>query len=108
VVVGGEVVSDPDEPRAERAAVRLPPGALEVAVGLEERLLGDVLGVVVVADPVVRVRVDVTEVIAVELLEGAVELGLRLLLRRRRALGCVGHMASVPRLMLLSSLSRPA
>ena len=56
----------------------LAPGALEVAVGLQEGLLGEVLGVVVVADPVVGVGVDVAQVVAVELLEGAVELGLRL------------------------------
>ena len=87
VVVRGEVVGDPDEPGAKRAPVRLAPGALEVAVRLEERLLGDVLGVVVVTDPVVRVRVDIAQVIAIELLEGAIELGLRLLLHRRRGGG---------------------
>ena len=53
VVVGGEVVRDPDQPGAQRPAVRFPPRPLEVAVGLEEGLLGEVLGVVVVADPVV-------------------------------------------------------
>ena len=55
----------------------LAPRALEVPVGLKERLLGQVLGVVVVAHPVVRVRVDVAQVGPVEVLEGAVELGLR-------------------------------
>ena len=47
--------------------------ALEVAVGLEEGLLGEVLGVVVVADPVVGVAVDVAQMRAVELGEVAVE-----------------------------------
>src|SRR5436190_9536737 len=59
VVVGGEVVCDPDQPRSQRPAVRLATRALEVPVGLQEGLLGEVLGVVVVADAVVRVRVDV-------------------------------------------------
>ena len=48
--------------------------ALEVPVGLQERLLGQVLGVVVVAHPVVRVRVDVAQVRPVELAEVGVEL----------------------------------
>jgi hypothetical protein len=43
VVVGGEVVRDPDEPGAKRAPVRLSPGALEVPIRLKEGLLGDVL-----------------------------------------------------------------
>jgi hypothetical protein len=59
VVVGRQVVGDANQPRAQRAAARLPLGALEVPVGLQERLLREVLGVVMVADPVVRVRVDV-------------------------------------------------
>ena len=71
-------MGDADEPRAQRAAVGLALGALEVPVGLQEGLLGEVLGVVVVADAVVGVGVDVAQVIAVELLEVAVELGLRL------------------------------
>ena len=57
--------------------LRLALRALEVPVGLQERLLGEVLGVVVVADPVVRVRVDVAQVRPVELGEVA---------RRARAL----------------------
>ena len=44
--------------RPSRLALR----ALEVPVGLQEGLLGEVLGVVVVADPVVRVGVDVAQV----------------------------------------------
>jgi hypothetical protein len=38
-----------------------------VAVGLKEGLLGEVLGVVVVADPVVGLAVDVAQVRLVEL-----------------------------------------
>ena len=41
--------------------------ALEVPVGLQERLLREVLGVVVVAHPVVRVGVDVAQVRPVQL-----------------------------------------
>src|SRR5680860_1411303 len=47
-----------------------------MAVGLQEGLLGQVLRVVLVADPVVGVGVDVLEVVAVERFEGAVELRL--------------------------------
>ena len=57
-------------------------GALEVPVGLQEGLLGEVLGVVVVAHPVVGVAVDVAQVGAVELGEVAVQ---PLLGRRRLA-----------------------
>src|SRR5215204_3574095 len=73
VVVRREVVGDADQPRPERSAVGLPLGALEVAIGLEEGLLRDVLGVVMVADPVVGVAVDVAEVRSVDLRELAVE-----------------------------------
>ena len=45
-------------------------------VGLKERLLGEVLGVVMVPDPVVAVRVDVAQVGPVELREPRVELRL--------------------------------
>ena len=62
VVVGGEVVGDADQPRPQRPALRLALRALEVPVGLQEGLLGQVLGVVVVAHPVVRVPVDVAQV----------------------------------------------
>ena len=62
VEVRGEVVGDADQPRPQRAAVGLALRALEVAVGLQERLLREVLGVVVVANPVVRVGVDVAQV----------------------------------------------
>ena len=48
-------------------------GALEVPVGLQEGLLREVLGVVMVAHAVVRVAVDVAQVRAVELGEVAVE-----------------------------------
>ena len=77
-------------------AVGLPAGALEVPVGLQKRLLGQVLGVVVIADPVVGIGVDVSEVGAVEIREGPVELGLRGRLGRgdRLALVCsVAHRA---------------
>src|SRR5215211_1495000 len=81
VVVGGEVVGDADQPRPERTAVRLALRALEVAVGLKEGLLRQVLGVVVVAHRVVGIAVDVAQVGAVELRELAVEplllLGIR-------------------------------
>jgi hypothetical protein len=45
-----------------------------VPVGLEEGLLREVLGVVVVADPVVGVGIDVAEVGPVEVRELRVEL----------------------------------
>src|SRR3954470_14087834 len=73
VVVRREVVRDPDQPRAERPAMRLALRPVEVAVGLEERLLRQVLGVVVVARAVVAVAVDVARVGAVQLAEVAVE-----------------------------------
>ena len=76
-------MGDPDQPRPQRPAVGLAPGPVEVPVGLQEGLLGEVLGVVVVADPVVGVGVDVAQVGPVEVLEGAVQLRLR----RRRQLG---------------------
>jgi hypothetical protein len=76
IEVGREVVGDADQPRPQRPPVRLAPGALEVPVGLEKRLLGEVLGVVVVADSVVGVGVHVAQVRAVELRELAVELDL--------------------------------
>ena len=53
---------------------RLAQRALEVAVGLEERLLGEVLGIMVVADTVEAVGVDVAQVLAVELAEAPVQL----------------------------------
>ena len=63
VEVRREVVGDPDEPRAQRAAVGLALRALEVPVGLQEGLLGQVLRVVVIAHAVVRVRVHVAQVL---------------------------------------------
>ena len=76
VEVGREVVGDADEPGPQRPAVGLPQRALEVTVGLQERLLGEVLSVMVVADSVVAVRVDVAQMAAVQLREAGVELGL--------------------------------
>ena len=49
-------MGDPDQPRPQRPAVGLAPRAVEVAVGLQEGLLGQVLGVVVVARPGSRRR----------------------------------------------------
>ena len=66
VVVRRQVVRDADQPRPQRPAVGLLLRALEVPVGLQERLLREVLGVVVVAHPVVRVRVDVAQMRLVE------------------------------------------
>ena len=57
-------------------AVGLALRALEVPVSLDERLGGEVLGVVMIAGAVVRVVVDVAQVLAVEVRELAVELGL--------------------------------
>ena len=76
VVVRRQVVRDADQPRPQRAPLGLLLGAREVPVGLQERLLGQVLRVVVIAHAVVRVRVDVLEVCLVELAEVRVELGL--------------------------------
>src|SRR5947207_14545490 len=76
VVVRREVVRDADQPRPKRPAARLALRALEVPVGLEERLLREVLGVVVVARAVVAVAVDVAQVCAVQVAELAVEPGL--------------------------------
>ena len=69
-------MSDSDEPGTERAAVGFPQRALEVPVGLEEGLLSEVPGVVVVSHPVVAVEVDVAEVRPVEVREPRVELRL--------------------------------
>src|SRR3954453_23563523 len=74
VEVRREVVGDADEPGPERAAVALRHRALEVPVGLQERLLRQVLGVVVVAHPVVGVRVHVPQVRPVQIRELAIEL----------------------------------
>ncbi len=60
-------MGDADQPRAQRPAVGLALGALEVAVGLQEGLLGQVLGIVVVAHAIVGVAVDVAQVGAIEL-----------------------------------------
>src|SRR3954469_8998746 len=76
VQVRGQIVRDADEPRSQRAAVALVHRPLEVAVRLEEGLLRQVLGVVVVAHPVVGVGVDVPQVCSVELRELAVDLRL--------------------------------
>src|SRR5205823_3206188 len=78
VEVGSEVVSDADQPRAQRASVRFALGPLEVAVCLQECLLRQVLGIVVVSDAVVGVAVHVSEVSPVELRELGVELRLGL------------------------------
>src|SRR5207344_3464195 len=71
-------------PGPQRPAVRLAPSPVEMAIGLQERLLGEVLGVVLVANPVVGVGIDVAQVSAVEVLESAVELGLRRGVEARR------------------------
>src|SRR5687767_8306393 len=62
--------------RPQRPALRLPLSTLEVPVRLQERLLREVLGVVVVAHPVVGVRVHVAQMGAIEVREGSVEPGL--------------------------------
>src|SRR4051794_33642522 len=99
VVVRREVVGDADQPRPQRAPLGFLLGAREVAVRLQERLLGQVLGVVVVADAVVRVRVDVLQVCLVELAEVGVELGL---------VRCGGHAArTLPRYAAFAAF-RPA
>ena len=46
-----------------------------MSVGLKERLLGEVLGVVVVADPVIAVGVDVAQVGAIQLGETSIVSG---------------------------------
>ncbi len=69
-------MGDANQPGPQRPAVGLATGAVEVPVGLQKGLLGEVLGVVLVADPVVGVGVDVAQVSPVEVLEGAVELRL--------------------------------
>ena len=50
--------------------------AIRISQGLSGLPFGQVLGVVMVADPVVRVRIDIPEMIAVELLEFAIDFGL--------------------------------
>jgi hypothetical protein len=79
VEVGGEVVGDADQPGPQRATLRLALSALEVSVGLQERLLGEVLCVVMVADAVVGVAVHVAHVRTVEIRELRVEQRLGLL-----------------------------
>src|SRR5436305_2183167 len=76
VVIGSEVVGDADQPGPQWPAVGLATRPVDVTVGLQEGLLGEVLGVVLVADPVVGVGIDVAQVGSVEILEGAIELGL--------------------------------
>ena len=71
-------MGDPDEPRAQGTPVGFTQSAFEVAVRLEEGLLGEVFGIVVVADAVVAVRVDVAQVDPIELCEASVELRLGL------------------------------
>src|SRR5215210_831794 len=73
IEVRGQVVRDADQPGPERPPVRLALCAIEVPVGLKKGLLGQVLGVVVVAHPVVRVGVDVAQMSPVQLGEVAVE-----------------------------------
>src|SRR3954454_19361304 len=73
VVVRREVVRDPNQPRPQRPPARLPLRTVEVPVCLQEGLLGQVLGVVVVARAVVAVAVHVAQMRAVELAEVAVE-----------------------------------
>ena len=67
IQVGRKVVGDPDQPWPQGPPVGLALGALEVAVGLQERLLGQVLGIVVVSHAIVGVAVDVAQMGAVEL-----------------------------------------
>src|SRR5262245_52991098 len=76
IEVRREVVRDADQPWPQRAAVGLPQRPLVVAIGLQEGLLGQVLGVVVIANPVVGVGVDVPKVRSVELRELLIELRL--------------------------------
>src|SRR3954447_2309107 len=76
VEIRREVVRDPDQPRPQRPAMALRERPLEVPVGLQERLLRQVLGVVMVAHPVVGIRVHVAQVGLVELGELRIELGL--------------------------------
>ena len=76
VVVGRQVVGDADEPRPQRPPLGLLLGAPEVAVGLQEGLLREVLGIVMVPHPVVRVGVHVAQVVAIQRGERVVELGL--------------------------------
>jgi hypothetical protein len=49
-----------------------------MAVRLQERLLGEILSIVVVTDPVIAVGVDVTHMRAVHLGEAGVQLGFGL------------------------------
>src|ERR1019366_5915835 len=79
IEVGGQVVGDADQPRAQRPSVRFALCALEMPVGLQERLLGQVLGVVVIAHAVVGIAVDVAQMRAVEVRELGIELCLWLL-----------------------------
>ena len=79
IEIGGEVVGDADQPRAQRPPVGLALRALEMAVGLQEGLLCQVLRIVMVPDAVVGVAVDVAQMGAVELRELRVELDLGLL-----------------------------
>jgi hypothetical protein len=67
VEVGGEVVGDADQPGPQGPSVRLPLGALEMAIGLQEGLLGQILGVVMVPDAVVGIAVDVAQMGAIQL-----------------------------------------
>ncbi len=92
-------MSDADQPRSQWPSIGPPPCTIEVSVGLQEGLLGQILGVVMVADSVIGIGIDVAQVGPVEILEGAVELGL---LGRRQACRldiflCRAHPASLVR-----------
>ena len=71
-LVGHDVASDPEEPDTERGRTISVPGTcsllepLEVGKGGEERPLGGVLGLVMVAELVVRVAVHLCEIPAIE------------------------------------------
>ena len=67
---------DPDEPGPQGPAARLAQRSLKVAVGLQERLLGEILSIVMVAHAVVAVGINVPEVRFVQLREPRVDLGL--------------------------------
>ena len=78
-------MGDANQPWTQRPPVGFPLSPLEVAIGLQEGLLCEVLGVVMVANAVIGVAVDVAQVCLVQLGELGIELRLRL------RLGLVAH-----------------
>lgn len=76
IEIDRKVLSDPDEPRAQWPTVSLLDRLGEVAVCLHKDLLGEIFGVMMIAEAVVRKRVDIAQVLGVSLFETTIEFRL--------------------------------